>query len=125
MGDRHYDAAPLSSLYGRQTECAALDGLLDRVRGGRSAVLVLRGEAGIGKTALLRYVTDRAARFRVVRCMGVEAEMELAFAGLHDLCTPLLSWLDGWSNHSAWHSVWRWVWRQGSAPTRSWWRWRR
>ena len=57
-------------------------------------MLVLRGEAGIGKTALLRYVTDRAAGFRVARCMGVESEMELAFAGLHDLCTPLLSCLD-------------------------------
>jgi DNA-binding CsgD family transcriptional regulator len=84
----------MSSLYGRQTECAALEGLLQRVRGGRSAVLVLRGEAGIGKTALLRYVTEQAAGFSVARCMGVESEMELPFAGLHDLCTPLLSCLD-------------------------------
>ncbi len=94
VGDRHHDAAGLSSLYGRQTECAALDGLLDRVRGGRSAVLVLRGEAGIGKTALVRYVTERAAGFSVARCIGVESEMELAFAGLHDLCAPMLSCLD-------------------------------
>ncbi len=93
VGDRHHDAAGSSSLHGRQTECAALDGLLDRVRGGRSAVLVLRGEAGIGKTALLRHLTDRAAGFRVARCVGVESEMELAFAGLHDLCTPMLSCL--------------------------------
>ena len=57
-------------------------------------MLVLRGEAGIGKTALLRYVTDRAAGFSVARCMGVESEMELAFTGLHDLCTPMLSCLD-------------------------------
>ncbi len=84
----------MTSLCGRRSECAALDGLLDRVRGGRSAVLVLRGEAGIGKTALLRYVTDRAAGFSVARCMGVESEMELAFTGLHDLCTPMLSCLD-------------------------------
>ena len=94
MGDRHRDGNALTSLHGRRNECAALDGLLDRVRGGRSAVLVLRGEAGIGKTALLRYVTDRAAGFSVARCMGVESEMELAFTGLHDLCTPMLSCLD-------------------------------
>ena len=84
----------MTSLCGRQRECAALDGLLDRVRDGRSAVLFVRGEPGIGKTALLRYVIDRAADFTVVRCVGVESEMELAFAGLHDLCAPLLSCLD-------------------------------
>ena len=78
VSDRHHDAASQSSLYGRQTECAALDGLLDRVRGGRSAVLVLRGEAGIGKTALLRDLTDHAGGFAVVRCVGVDSDMELA-----------------------------------------------
>ena len=94
MGDRHRDADVLTSLHGRRNECAALDGLLARVRGGRSGVLVLRGEAGIGKTALLGYLTERAAGFSVARCMGVESEMELAFTGLHDLCTPMLSYLD-------------------------------
>src|SRR5271166_5147918 len=94
MGDRHRDADALTSLYGRRRECATLDGLLDQVRGGRSAVMVLRGEPGIGKTALLNYVTDRAAGLSVARCMGVESEMELAFTGLHDLCTPMLSYLD-------------------------------
>jgi DNA-binding CsgD family transcriptional regulator len=94
VGDRDRDADALTTLHGRRRECAALDGLLDRVRGGRSAVLVLRGEAGIGKTALLRYLTERAAGFSVARCMGVESEMELAFTGLHDLCTPMLSHLD-------------------------------
>ncbi|HEY1441325.1 MAG TPA: AAA family ATPase, partial [Mycobacterium sp.] len=94
MGDRHRDGDALTSLCGRRSECAALDGLLDQVRGGRSAVMVLRGEPGIGKTALLNYVTDRAAGFSVARCMGVESEMELAFTGLHDLCTPMLSCLD-------------------------------
>ncbi len=94
VGDLHRDADPLTSLHGRRNECAALDGLLARVRGGRSAVLVLRGEAGIGKTALLGYLTERAAGFRVARCMGVESEMELAFTGLHDLCAPMLSYLD-------------------------------
>ena len=94
VGDRHRDGNSLTSLSGRRTECAALDGLLDRVRGGRSAVVVLRGDAGIGKTALLRYVTDQAAGFSVARCMGVESDMELAFTGLHDLCAPILSCLD-------------------------------
>ena len=64
------------------------------MRGGRSGVLVLRGEAGIGKTALLGYLTERAAGFNVARCMGVESAMELAFTGLHDLCAPMLSHLD-------------------------------
>jgi DNA-binding CsgD family transcriptional regulator len=77
-------------LRGRGSECAAVDGLLDGVRGGRSAVLVMRGEPGIGKTALLRYLVGEASGFRVVRCVGVESEMELAFAGLHELCAPML-----------------------------------
>jgi hypothetical protein len=67
-----------------------LDGLLDQARGGSSAVLVVRGEAGVGKTALLGYAAGRAAGFRVVRVWGVESEMELAFAGLHQLCGPML-----------------------------------
>ena len=95
VGDRHHDKRSLTSLSGRRSECAALDRLLDQVRGGHSAVMVLRGEAGIGKTALLRYVTDQAAGFTLAWCMGVESDMELAFAGLHDLCGPLLSCLDG------------------------------
>ncbi|MGR6998522.1 LuxR family transcriptional regulator [Yinghuangia aomiensis] len=66
---------------------------LAKVRGGRSAVLVLRGEAGIGKTALLEYAGDRAEGFRVVRAAGVEAEMELAFGGVHQLCAPFLGHL--------------------------------
>jgi hypothetical protein len=70
------------------------DELLDRVCGGRSAVVVLRGEPEIGKTALLGYLTGRAAGFTVARCAGIESEMELAFAGLHDLCAPTLDWLD-------------------------------
>jgi hypothetical protein len=93
VGDCHRRAEALTSVYGRRSECAALDGLLDRVRGGPSAVLVLRGEAGIGKTALLGYLTEQAAGFSVARCMGVDSEMELAFTGLHDLCAPMLSYL--------------------------------
>ena len=77
-------------LHGRRSECEVLGGLLEGVRGGRSAVLVLRGEAGVGKTALLDYVVASAADLRVVRAAGVESEMELAFAGLHQLCGPML-----------------------------------
>jgi len=81
----------LPSLHGRRRECAVLDGLLDQVRGGRGAVLVMRGEAGVGKTALLGYVADRARGCRLARVTGVQSEMELAFAGLHQLCAPMLS----------------------------------
>ncbi len=77
-------------LRGRRNECAVLGGLLDGVRGGRSAVLVLRGEAGVGKTALLDYAVASAADLRVMRAAGVESEMGLAFAGLHQLCGPVL-----------------------------------
>jgi DNA-binding CsgD family transcriptional regulator len=80
-------------LRGRRSERAALDGLLADVQAGRSRVLALRGEAGVGKTALLDYLQEHASGFRVVRTVGVESEMELAFAGLHQLCTPLLGGL--------------------------------
>ena len=82
-------------LRGRRTERAALDRLLAEVRAGQSRVLVLRGEAGAGKTALLDYLQEQASGFRVARAAGVESEMELAFAGLHQLCTPMLSGLAG------------------------------
>jgi predicted ATPase len=60
------------------------------VRAGESRVLVVHGEPGVGKTALLEYLADRAAGCRVLRVAGVQSEMELAFAGLHQLCAPLL-----------------------------------
>jgi DNA-binding CsgD family transcriptional regulator len=81
---------PGSGLRGRRRECEALDRLLDQVRVGRSAVLVLRGASGVGKTALLDYVSARASDCRIARVGGVEAERELAFAGLHQLCAPML-----------------------------------
>ena len=75
---------------GRSGECEALDRLLEGVRADQSRVLVLRGEAGVGKSALLDYLDERASGCRVVRAAGVESEMELAFAGLHQLCAPML-----------------------------------
>ena len=79
-----------ASLLGRANECAVLDDLLEAIRGGESRSLLLRGEAGIGKTALLGYLVESALDLNVVRAVGVESEMELAFAGLHQLCTPML-----------------------------------
>ena len=81
-------------LLGRASEREALDGLLENVRGGQSAVLVIRGEAGVGKTALLRHCARQASGFRVTRVAGVQSEMELPFAGLHQLCAPMLGRLD-------------------------------
>jgi len=60
---------------------------------GRSRVTVLRGEAGVGKSALLGYLSDRVAGWHVARAVGVESEMELAYAGLHQLCGPMLDHL--------------------------------
>src|SRR5215217_2496959 len=79
-----------SVLLGRADERELLDRLLENVRAGQSAVLVVRGEAGVGKTALLHYCARQAAGFRVARIAGVESEMELPFAGLHQLCAPML-----------------------------------
>jgi DNA-binding CsgD family transcriptional regulator/tetratricopeptide (TPR) repeat protein len=86
--------APGGGLLGRRQECAALDDLVTGVRGGRSASLVLRGEAGIGKTALLSYVRDEARGCQVARVVGIEAEAELAFGGLHQLCAPFRDHID-------------------------------
>ena len=83
-----------TSLLGRATECALLDDLLEAIRRGESRSLVLRGEAGIGKTALLEYLVESASDLTVVRAVGVESEMELAFAGLHQLCAPMLDRLE-------------------------------
>ena len=81
-------------LHGRSSECATLDGLLSDAREGRSRALVLRGEAGIGKTALLEYLEASANGSLVARAAGVESEMELAYGGLHQLCAPFLDRLD-------------------------------
>ena len=82
-------------LLDRLSERAALSQLLDAARAGRSGVLVMRGEPGAGKTALLEYAIGSAAGLRVTRVAGVESEMELAFAALQQLCAPMLDKLEG------------------------------
>jgi DNA-binding CsgD family transcriptional regulator len=81
-------AGPL--LRGRRSECEALDHVVAGVLAGQSRAVVLRGEAGVGKTVLLEYLAGRASQCRVVQAAGVEAEMELPFAGLHQLCASML-----------------------------------
>jgi hypothetical protein len=78
---------------GRTRERQILDHLLDRVRSGESAVLVIRGEAGIGKTELMRYCARQASGCRLLQIAGVESEIELPFAALHQLCAPMLDGL--------------------------------
>jgi ATP/maltotriose-dependent transcriptional regulator MalT len=77
-------------LLGRQLECAALDGVIDAVRAGESRALVLHGPPGVGKSALLGHLSDSATDLLVLRAVGIEPEMELTFATLHQLCVPLL-----------------------------------
>jgi len=89
MADRPAAVGPVK-LRGRRSECAVLDGMLAAVREGESRTLVVRGEAGVGKTALLAYLLERASGCRIARAAGVESEMELAFASLHQLCAPML-----------------------------------
>src|SRR3954467_1080300 len=81
-------------LVGRRVEADRLSGAVAAAKAGRSQVLVLRGEAGIGKTALLEFLLGRATGCRVARAAGVESEMELPFAGLHQLCAQHLHRLD-------------------------------
>ena len=85
---------PGPGLLGRQSERSALDLLVSAVRAGESRTLVVRGDAGIGKSALLDYLAERAADCRILDAVGVEAEMELAYAGLHQLCSPLFDRLE-------------------------------
>jgi DNA-binding CsgD family transcriptional regulator len=85
---------PAQVLHGRRVEREALERLLDAVRRGQSRVLVVSGEPGVGKTALLESAIGSASGFRVGRAVGVESEMELAFAALQQLCAPLLDRLD-------------------------------
>jgi DNA-binding CsgD family transcriptional regulator len=79
----------VAGLIGRDGERGVLDRLVDEVRAGESRVLVVRGDPGVGKTVLLDYLAERARGCRVARAVGVQSEMELPFAGLHQLCTPM------------------------------------
>jgi len=81
-------------LVGRRAECGMLDRLVESVTAGESRALVLCGDAGVGKTALLEHLVRGATDCQVVQIAGVESEMELAFAGLHQLCAPLMDGLD-------------------------------
>ena len=83
-----------AELIGRRAECGLLDRLAGSVRAGASRALVLHGEPGVGKTALLDYLAGRGPGCRVARAGGAQSEMELAFAGLHQLCAPMLTQLD-------------------------------
>ncbi|HET7427612.1 MAG TPA: ATP-binding protein, partial [Gemmatimonadales bacterium] len=80
------------TLHGRAAECGALDQLLSNVRTGQSQALVVRGEPGIGKSALLEYVVQNASECRVTRVSGLQYEMELAYAGVHQLCAPIMEY---------------------------------
>src|SRR4051794_11956434 len=81
-------------LVGRERERAVIDGLLTGVRDGRGDVLVVHGEAGVGKTALLEYAAEAAHEFRVAPAIGVEAEKELPFAVVQQVCAPLLDLME-------------------------------
>ena len=85
---------PGGQLLGREREREVLDRLLDGVRGGHGGVLVVHGEAGVGKTALLDYAVEAARQFRTAQASGIEAEMELPFAAVQQLCSPLLDFLE-------------------------------
>src|SRR5438477_1344919 len=90
MESGRHAPGPPGGLRGRTSECALLDDLVSAIRRGESRSLVVRGEAGIGKPALLEYLVAASSDLRVVRAVGVESDMELAFASLHQLCAPLL-----------------------------------
>jgi DNA-binding CsgD family transcriptional regulator len=89
-----FTASVAPRLWGRANECERLDALITASRAGTSGAVVLRGEAGVGKSALLEYLVRNAQGCRVVRAAGVESEMELAYAALHQLCGPFLDRLE-------------------------------
>jgi ABC-type transport system involved in cytochrome c biogenesis ATPase subunit len=88
-------------LRGRASECSLLDDFLGAVRRGEGQALVVRGEAGIGKTALMEYLVASTSDRTVLRAAGVESDMELAYAGLHQLCAPLLDRLGRFARTAA------------------------
>ena len=90
MPARAEEGRGISALLGRAVETGALEGVLAAVRDGLSGVLVLRGEAGVGKTSLLDWAAGQADEMQVARVAGAEAEMDMGFAGLHQLLIPFL-----------------------------------
>jgi len=94
LAARNRTAGPAVDLRGRRKECATLDALIEAVREGESRALVVRGEAGVGKTALLEHVVRRASGCRLEWAAGVQSEMELAHAGLHQLLAPMMDHLE-------------------------------
>src|SRR6202162_2773495 len=86
--------SPGRQLLGREREREALDRLLNAARGGRGGVLVVYGEPGVGQTAPPEWTVDEGGQFRVLRTVGVEGEMELPFAALQQLCSPILDRLE-------------------------------
>jgi hypothetical protein len=81
-------------LFGRRRECEVLDRLLVAARGGHGEAIVMHGEPGVGKTALLEYAIAAAQGFQVLRTVGNEAERELPFAALQQLCAPGVAGLE-------------------------------
>ena len=122
LGARHSSVTMATPpLRGRASEREALDRLIAGAREGRSGVLVIRGAAGVGKTALLRYAADQADRLPGRQIAGVESERELPFAGLQQFCPPLLTALDALPQPQRYASTSR----SGSLPAprriASWW----
>lgn len=79
-----------TGLVGREREVEFLTRIVDKARRGESSIVVVRGDPGVGKTALVDHAVDSATGTRVLRAAGVESEMELPFGALHQLCTPVL-----------------------------------
>jgi DNA-binding CsgD family transcriptional regulator len=94
FGSAMFTKAPSTALLGRRDELETLERLLDAARDGQSGVLVVRGEPGIGKTALLDHAIESATGFAITHAAGVEGEMELPFAGLQQVCAPMLDRLE-------------------------------
>jgi DNA-binding CsgD family transcriptional regulator len=94
MSSRYLPSGGKFALRGRGSECERLDRLLGKVRGGHSEVLLLWGEAGVGKTALIEYAVESAKGFRIARVVGMESEVDLPYAALHQLCAPMLGQLE-------------------------------
>ena len=111
---RASSSASQPKLFGRESECNVLKRLLTQALEARSQMLVLRGEAGIGKTALLDHLANSAAGWLVVRTGGIDAEKELAYAGLQQLCSSMVEQIQcastpqrGRGGHCHWTQRWR------------------